>query len=307
MLFAAVGCVLLIALCEPREPAPGARRRAETRNLPAGRTRGVGTTGRVAAVDGKRGADDCRHGVRIALANGAIGVLVRLSPVEIRGLDEATIDRRSRVQAAVAAGSAVAFGMVPALRAARNDPTPGCRRRCGRALAGRKTRPRGLVVAETAIGVVLLVAAGLLLRNFNRLLHTSPGFDTQHVVTARFRLPDARYRYLKQIAFYEELLLQAAIPGVQAVAATAPLPLSGSHYSISVELPGRRRQRPRTVRVLRDGRAPATFTLCGCHFSGPRFQPADNDGAPRVAVVNESFARTYFADRIPSASGSGLA
>ena len=77
-----------------------------------------------------------------------------------------------------------------------------------RASAGRSQQRirAGLVIAETAIGVMLLIAAGLLLRNFNRLLHTSPGFDPQNVVTARFRLPDARYPYLKQIAFYEELL-----------------------------------------------------------------------------------------------------
>jgi putative ABC transport system permease protein len=230
-------------------------------------------------------------------------LLVRLSPVDIRGLDEVTIDRLVLAfTAAVAAASALAFGIVPALQASRTAPTLGLQGTM-RTSAGRSEgRVRGaLVVAETAIGVVLLVSAGLFLRNFNRLLNTSPGFDTQHVVTARLNLPDARYRYLQQIAFYDELLPEiGALPGVQSVAATAPLPLSGSRYGISFEQRG--------APVAESERTSASFGMVSPGYfhtmripiiRGREFGPADNDAAPRVLIVNESFARRYFPGQNP--------
>jgi len=234
----------------------------------------------------------------LPIAYGAIAMLVRLSPVDIRGLDAVTIDRMVLAfTAVVAATSALAFGIVPALHASRTEPTAGLQGTM-RTSAGRSAgRVRGaLVVAETAVGVVLLVAAGLLLRNFNRLLNTSPGFDPHRVVTARFNLPDARYRYQQKVGFYDELLSDiAALPGVQAVAATAPLPLSGSRYTISFE--------PNGPAVAAASRPSASFAMVSRGYframripivRGREFMASDGDAAPRVVVVNESFARTYF-------------
>ena len=234
----------------------------------------------------------------LPLAYAAIGLLVRLSPVDIRGLDEVTIDGVVLVfTVAVAAASALVFGIVPALQASRTEPTVGLQGTM-RTSAGRWQRRvrSALVVAETSIGVVLLVVAGLLLRNFNRLLNTSPGFDPQRVVTARFTLPDVRYPYPKKIAFYEELLAEiGAMSGVQAIGATAPLPLSGSRYGISFQQSG--------AAVSPAHQASAGFAMVSPGYfhtmriplvQGREFSPADNDAAPRVLIVNESFARTYF-------------
>jgi predicted permease len=239
----------------------------------------------------------------LALARWWLAVLVRLSPVALRGLDEASIDGAVLAfTVLVAVGSAVAFGMIPALQAARTNLAAGLQTSM-RASAGRSQQRlrAGLVVAETAIGVMLLIAAGLLLRNFDRLLHTSPGFDPQNVVTARFRLADARYSYPKQIAFYEELLPDiAAMPGVQAVAATAPLPLSGSRYSLSVELTGSKAPAAEKQSASFGMVSPGYFHAMRVPFlRGRDFSLADNDGAPRVAVVNDSFARTYFDGQDP--------
>jgi putative ABC transport system permease protein len=236
----------------------------------------------------------------LPVAYGAIAALVQLSPVDIRGLDQVTIDRVVLAFTfGVAAMSALAFGIVPALQASRTEPTVGLQGTM-RTSAGRSEgRLRGaLVVAETAVGVVLLVAAGLLLRNFNRLLNTSPGFDPHHVVTARFTLPDAGYKYLQKIAFYDDLLTEiAAIAGVQAVGATAPMPLSGSRYGISFQLSGA------TAAGGESNQPSASFGMVSPGYframrvplvRGREFSQADNDAAPRVVVVNESFARTYF-------------
>jgi len=302
LLFAAVGCVLLIACVNLANLllARGAGRQRELSvraALGASRRRVVSQLLTESVVLSAAGTV-----CGLALATWWLAVLVRLSPVQLRGLDEASIDGAVLgFTVLVAVGSAVAFGMIPALQAARTNLAAGLQATM-RVSAGRSQQRirAGLVVAETAIGVMLLIAAGLLLRNFNRLLHTSPGFDPQNVVTARFRLPDARYSYPKQIGFYEELLPDlAAVPGVQAVAATAPLPLSGSRYSLRVDL----------VASAPVADAPsASFGMVSPGYfhamrvpfvRGRDFSVADSDAAPRVAVVNDSFARTYFPGQDP--------
>src|SRR5262249_39127005 len=151
-----------------------------------------------------------------------------------------------------------------------------------------------LVVVETSLGVVLLVAAGLLLRSFYRIAHTDPGFDPSRIVTARLSLPDARYPYLKQIAFYDSLVADLnALPGVRATAAR-PLPLSGSSYPISFEQPGLSlpmSQHPSAdIAIV----APGYFRLMRTPIvAGRDFSAADTDAAPRVIIVNESFARRF--------------
>jgi putative ABC transport system permease protein len=301
-LFAAVGCVLLIACVNLANLllARGAGRHRELSlraALGASRRRVVSQLLTESVVLSAAGTV-----CGLALAKWWLALLVRLSPVQLRGLDEASIDGAVLAfTVLVAAGSAVAFGMIPALQAARTDLTAGLQTTM-RVSAGRSQQRirAGLVIAETAIGVMLLISAGLLLRNFNRLLHTSPGFDPQNVVTARFRLPDARYPYLKQVAFYEELLADiAAVPGVQALAATAPLPLSGSRYNLRVDL---------TASTPAADAPSASFGMVSPGYfhamrvrflRGRDFSVADNDAAPRVAIVNDSFARTHFPGQDP--------
>src|SRR5207248_538281 len=189
-----------------------------------------------------------------------------------------------------------------ALQAARTDPASGAQgspRTTGGRVQGRVRA--ALVIAETAVGVMLLVGAGLLIRSFDRLMNAKPGFDPHNVTTAIFRLPDSRYPYAKQIAFYDGLLADlAALPDVQAAAATAPLPLSGSRYGISFEREG--------IPVPRGERVSAGFGMVSPGYframripllRGRDFNQADNEAAPRVVIVNESFARQYFADVDP--------
>jgi putative ABC transport system permease protein len=152
-----------------------------------------------------------------------------------------------------------------------------------------------------AIGVVLLVAAGLLLRSLHRLWQTDPGFDAQHVVTAKVDLPDKRYPYLKQIAFYDDVVRDLkALPDVQMAAAVAPLPFSGGRYGLSFEQPGvsaPRSRRPSTDFVMV---GPGYFRLMAMPFvQGRDLSEADTDAAPRVVVVNESFVRQFLESRNP--------
>ena len=297
VLLAAVGCVLLIACVNLANLllARGAGRGAEIAMRkalgasPRRIVRQLLTESVLLAAIGT--------GCGLALAYGSIAALVRWSPVEVRGLDQVALDSTVLAfTAAIAIVSALTFGLAPALRAVRADAAPGAQA-ATRATAGRaERRLRGLlVVAETAIGVVLLVGAGLLLRSFDRLVRTPAGFDPDRIVTATFLLPDTRYSYAKQIAFYDSLVADLrAIPGVEAAAATVPLPLSGSNYTISFEQEGG---------AGGANRESADFALAGAGFframhiplvRGRDLTPADDDRAPRVVVVNEAFARRYF-------------
>src|SRR5262249_10672809 len=238
----------------------------------------------------------------LVLAAWSIRLFVGISPTDVRGLDEVTIDGAVLAfTATVGFLSALAFGALPAFLESRTAPRAGLDDG-GRATAGRRhSRVRAtLAVAETALGVVLLVGAGLLMRSFYRLAHSDPGVDGTHVLTAEFSLPGSRYPYLEQIALSDGSLADLnALPGVQA-AATAPLPLSGTHYSISFELPGAKgppRQPPRADFGMV---APGYFrTMQIPIVAGRDFTAADSDAASRVVVVNESFARRYFPDRDP--------
>ena len=240
--------------------------------------------------------------VGLTLAASSIRLLRTIAPAGVRGLDEVTLD--STVLAftvLVGFGSALVFGVTPALVASHMDPKPGLD------AGARSTASRGdsrlraaLAISETAAGVLLLVAAGLLLRSFYRLAHTNPGFDPSSIVTLKFNLPGARYPYLKQITFYDELLADLnARPGLQATAA-APLPLAGSRYSVSFEPPNM--SLPPSKRPSADFGivAPRYFQMMGIPIiAGRDFTKADTDAAPRSVMVNESFVRQYLGDRNP--------
>ena len=302
VLLAAVGCVLLIACVNVANLllVRGAGRAHEIAlrlALGASRRRLVVQLLTESAVLAAAGTVS-----GLLIAAWALHVLTSIAPQGVRGLDEVTIDGAVLAFAAATAFvSAIGFGIVPALTGSRTAP--------GSALgdSGRTTAARGqgrlraaLVIAETGLGVVLLVASGLLVRSFYQLSRTNPGFDASRIVTARFDLPDSRYSYLKQIAFYDDLLADLnARPGVQASAA-APLPFGGSRYGLSIELPGESVSRARRPSADFAMVSPGFFTALRIPIvAGRDFTAADHDGAPRVIAINESFARRFFPGRDP--------
>jgi putative ABC transport system permease protein len=303
VLLAAVGCVLLIACVNLANLllARGAERAREIALRTA-----LGASGRrivrqllteslvLAALGTACG---------LALAYGSIALLVRLAPVTVRGLDQVTIDDAVLAfTAVIGAASALIFGLIPAIHTVRADLGVGAATTARATQGCQQRRLRGaLVVAETAIGVVLLVGAGLLLRSFDRLLRTSPGFEPHHVVTATFRLPDSRYSYPKQIAFYDELLGELrALPDVEDAGAAAPVPLSDAHYTLSFQLPDVQQAPSDYPSADFDMVSPGYFRALDVPLvRGRDFDQADSDSAPRVVIVNESFARRYFPDVDP--------
>src|SRR5580693_5048379 len=97
-----------------------------------------------------------------------------------------------------------------------------------------------LVVAQTAIGLVLLVSSGLLIRSFVRILNVDPGFDPKHVLTARIRVSFDRLNRDQRFQFYQQLVARLSdLGGVQSASAGWPLPMSDSIVHISFNIQGR--------------------------------------------------------------------
>lgn len=237
----------------------------------------------------------------VVVAYWSMPLLLRYSPANLRGLDRVTIDGSVLMFAAgIAAVCALLVGVWPAWRASHV--------RAGADLGDTRTtaaRPQrrmlnGLVIVETALGVVLLLTASILVRGFDRLTRADPGFDASGLITMRINLPDTRYPYLKQIAFYDDLLPELArTPGITAAGLVGPLPLSGSRFSLSFELPGGSSSGDRLSADFAFV-SPGYFEAMRIALRlGREFTAADTEEAPRVMVINDTFARQHFAGDNP--------
>jgi len=166
---------------------------------------------------------------------------------------------------------------------------------------GQHRLQNSLVVAETAVGLVLLVASGLLIHSFVRVLQVDPGFDRKNVLIASLSLPDSRYTSAQQTQFYQQLLARVrALPGVQSASAGWPLPLSTSGMRISFDIEGHPLPEGDRNTALVSITEPTYFqTMRIPLLRGREFQDTDDAKATPVVIVNQSFARKFFSDGDP--------
>jgi len=196
---------------------------------------------------------------------------------------------------AVSVMTALVFGLVPALQVSRRDLVDPLRD-SGKGTSGgfRHRRLRdAVVVLEVALSLALLVGAGLLMRSFVALRGVDLGLSPDHVLVARLPLPQDRYKTAEQLAgFYRPLLARLkALPGVVAVTETSTLPPYGGIRS-EVEVPGKTDPEKWTgvVQLCSEG----YFSVVRILFlEGRTFTEAEVEGARKVAVVNQTFARKY--------------
>jgi predicted permease len=166
-----------------------------------------------------------------------------------------------------------------------------------------RTQLKGLlVVGQVAISLILLIAAGLLVRSFSRLLQIDPGFDSNNVLTMNVSLPTIKYaKPDQQIAFFDEMLRKVAtVPGVKNAAISATLPLTVKR--ITPVLPEGQADVPLPQRPFVDieGISPQWFRTMRVPLrSGREFTDTDNAQAPKVVIVNESFARRFWPSENP--------
>ena len=186
--------------------------------------------------------------------------------------------------------TSVIFGLAPALSASQLRP-------------GRRSRSSGrlrnlLGVAEVALSVMLLTGAGLLLRSYARLWHTDPGFVPEHLLTARISLPPLEYRDATRIvAFYSELLAGVeALPGVVSAGAGDGLPVGGGGHGGDFQISGRQWPASAAVPDVEKRHAtPGYFPAMGIPLKqGRLFTAQDSANSPRVATIDETFAKAFF-------------
>lgn len=195
----------------------------------------------------------------------------------------------------------ILFGLVPAFHASRVELThalkDGTR---GSSSPGLRLR-RALIVGEVALSLLLLVGAGLLARSFARLLEVPPGFDPRHALTLQLSLAEARYPdNVRRSSFYQRVAERvAAIPGVTAAGLSASLPLTGVSDQF-VRIPGWAGDRDPGYDADYDFCTPDYFRAMGIPLRrGRYFEPGDTAGPRRVAIINETLARTCFPDEDP--------
>jgi predicted permease len=204
----------------------------------------------------------------------------------------------------VSLGTGIIFGLVPAWQASHVDLNSSLKSgmRMGSGGEGKGRLRNGLVMAEVALALVLLICAGLLIQSFSRLGKVQPGLRTERLLTARIALPDAAYpKNPLIIAFFNQFLDRVrALPGVESASVIVPLPLSGSNMVTSFDNaddPKPEGQRPGApVRII----ATDYFKTMGIPLrEGRVFDDRDQFESPPVIIVNERFAQKFFPGQNP--------
>ena len=251
--------------------------------------------------------------VVLGLAGGAMGLLIAIWSTRAIGslapegfatpvydLNNIPLDWRVfAFTLALSVVTGIVFGLAPALTASKPDLIHALRnsRSAGLMSFGLRSFRGWLVVAELALAMVLLVAAGLLVRSFNKLTAVDLGFDRNNVLTARISLPRSKYKTPEQsLAFQQQLLQQVkALPGVESVGTINHTPLSGFGLIVFTQIEGvppiDRKEPPIGVGVV----SPEYFqTLRIPLLTGRLVDERDGPQSQKVAVVNQAFAQRFF-------------
>jgi len=265
------------------------------------------------------------EGLLLSLVGGMFGLailfctkafLLQILPDSLPRLNEVSVNWAVLLFALVASLLAgVIFGLGPALHAGRPDLTHKLKQEGrGSTGSGEQARTRRvLVVTEFALSLVLMIAAGLLLRSFWDLLNVRLGFNPQNVIAVRLWLPipndpdtDIYKTPAQEAAFLHEILRRCrTLTGVEEVAVgdLAALPLGHGRDDLNpfpLILEGR--ETPSNQAPLVDASivTPEYFHLLRTTLlRGRLFTESDNEKAPAVAVINETFARTYWPNADP--------
>ena len=169
----------------------------------------------------------------VVVAYGAVGVLLKIVPIDLTFFSPISVDGRVMAFAAVVSiTTGMVFGLAPALHALRARLNDALATRAGglAARVGRVELRAAFVVAQIALSVVLLIGAGLLARSLMKLQQVDLGFDASKLLTMEFRLPAAKYREPQQISsFFTRAIAEIrAVPGVTSAALVRAIPLSGN-------------------------------------------------------------------------------
>ena len=309
VLLGVVACVLLIAC-------------ANVANLllarASGRSREMAIRAAIGAGRGRIVRQLLTESVLLALIGGGAGLvlgtvgvraLLAVNPGNIPriGPDGANVSADISVLGftlLVSLGTGILFGLAPALHSSRADLNSMLKESSSRSGSGRRqNKVRSvLVVSEIALSIVLLIGAGLLIRNFNDLRRVDPGFDPHNVLTMDTALTGSRYDHTAAIWVMARQVLDRvdAIPGVDTAAVSSYLPLEGG-LGLGFQIAGR----PLTNGPAHGGAAwnyvsPGFFEVFKIPLiRGRVFTERDDAAAAPVVVINQAFARRFWKNESP--------
>lgn len=245
-------------------------------------------------------------GMGVLLAAWGLKVIKYYGADQLPRLDEVQIDLRVlSFTVIISVFTALLFSVLPALKASRPDINEVLK-------AGAKTATStgasqfwrdSLVVAEVALGLVLLIGAGLMMRSFASLTNIHPGFDPNNVLTARITLSGATYEDSDARKRYVSHTIEQvrALPGVESAAFVAPMPFSGAEIGGDFRIEGQATPEPgqepsANVRNV----SPDYFKAIRIPLlRGRYFSVQDQRGEVGSAIVNETFVKRYFANEDP--------
>ena len=303
VLLAAVGLVLLIA-CINVSSLLLARAAARQRELSVRRALGasrrrlvqqfLSETLVLIAIGGALG---------VAFAVWGSRVLATRAPKSLlQGYDISVDGRVLLFSAFVAIATAIAISLLPAWQQSEGILASTLREE-GRGASGGIARQRGrrtLVVSQIALALVLASGAGLMVRSLISAQSVDPGFDLDGLLAFRLNMPDYRYRTANDVVQIETTVLDRlrALPGVVSATVASTVPMSGIGWHIAASMDG----------VVLDKTPIVTLTLVFPDYfptmripmrAGERFTGRETSTSARVAVVNETLARTFYPGRSP--------
>src|SRR5262249_47927854 len=244
----------------------------------------------------------------LALLGGAVGLLLAVwiidlvvalkPPLDIPVTLELHVDWRVLAfSLSVSLAAGVVFGLVPALQATNPDLVPALKDASSQSGARRSHLRSSLVAAQIALSLVLLIAAGLVLRALGHLQSMNPGFEIAGGLQMSFDLGLQGYDQTRGQQFYRQLIERVeTIPDVRSASFTDVFPLSVNYSSNGIYIEG-------TEPVRGVDRPNAMVASIGLKYfstmgipllAGREFSESDTDKATRVAVVNEAFAHRFF-------------
>jgi len=251
----------------------------------------------------------------LGLVGGAFGLalavmgqraLVAVAPASIPRLEQVRVDWMLVTYTfAISMVAAFVFGLVPALRGAREAPAETLKEGGKTAShAGSHRMRRGLVVAEVALAVVMLAGAGMLLRSLLNLQSADIGFDARAVFTAKVSPPQTSYSEQQTTVFYGELLQRVrAIPGVRVAGASNWLPVVGAGGLWGVSAEGKTYPPAQQPSVVPQHITPGYFKAMGMPIlAGRDITDADRAGGPYSVIISKSAAKLLWPER-PDAVG----
>jgi predicted permease len=251
----------------------------------------------------------------LSLIGGALGILLGvwgvtglghlIPPDSFQGMD-VRMDRSVLLfTGAIVVLVSIAFGLFPALQATRPDVQETLKEggRSSTAGTGQHRLRSALAIAETALALVLLVGAGLMMKSLFRLLQVNPGFQPERVLQMEMYLRSSQYSTPEAMKnFWQQVLDRTrAIPGVESVALGTNVPMSFNHHRGDITIEGQPQPAPGEYahpdyHIVSPG---YTETLAVPLLRGRSFVDADNESGLPVAIINTALARRYWPNEDP--------